>query len=56
MEGPQVTGGRKKYAHSQPYIKDGTDPFHLVFYDAQPCQVKSGNEVAPTAENQMLYS
>lgn len=36
--------------------EDKPDSFHLVFYTARLCQVKSGSEVVPTAEYQMLAS
>lgn len=56
LGGPQGTWERKKSAHSMLYKEDKTDLFHLAFCRALLCQVKSGNEFAPTAEYQMLDS
>lgn len=56
LGGPQGTWERKKSAQSMLCKEDKTDLFHLAFCRAQLCQVKSGNEFAPTAEYQMLAS
>lgn len=56
MEGPLVIGEREICPLHASYKKGRTDPFHLLFHKAEPCQVESGNETVPTAAYQLLQS